>query len=135
MLYGMKIKGNRVRGARLGSRVAKHRELALKHGASNLRVQYVLGMCQFHVTHKPVEWQAALRTSRKAEKLFEAEAKTIAAPFDPRWGYDRFLTFLGRTCELLGQRKEAVDYVRKAPGMHPANHLAKEGLKRASQNT
>jgi tetratricopeptide (TPR) repeat protein len=132
-LYGMKINGNLLRGARFGPRVARHQELALKHGTSNARVQYLLGMCQFHTAKKPAEWQAALQTLLKAEKLFEAEAKTVAAPLDPRWGYDSCLTFLGRTYELLGQRKEAVDYFRKAVAMHPADHLAKEGLARVTQ--
>jgi len=66
--------------------------------------------------------------------LFGTEAKATAAPLDPRWGYDSCLTFLGRTYELLGQRKEAADYFRKALAMHPADHLAKEGLKRVSEN-
>lgn len=133
-LFGMKINGNLIRGLRFGPRVAKHQELALKHGASNPRVQYLLGMCQFHTANKPAEWQAAQQTLLKAEKLFEAEAKTTAAPLDPRWGYDSCLTFIGRTYELLGQRKEAGDYFRKALAMHPADHLAKEGLKRVSPN-
>jgi tetratricopeptide (TPR) repeat protein len=133
-LYGMKINGNLLRGARFGPRVARHQKLALEHGASNPRVQYLHGMCQFHTANKPAEWQAALQTLLKAKKRFEVEAKTAAAPLDPRWGFDSCLTFLGRTCELLGQRKEAVDYFRKALAMHPADHLAKEGLKRASQN-
>lgn len=30
---------------------------------------------------------------------------------------------------------EAVDYFRKALALHPAGHLAKEGLKRVSENT
>ena len=132
-IYGMKINGNLLRGARFGPRVARHQELALKHGKSNARVQYLLGMCQFHTANKPAEWQAALQTLLKAEKLFEAEAKTIAAPLDPRWGYDSCLTFLGRTYELLGLRKEAVDYFRKAVAMHPADHLAKEGLARVTE--
>jgi tetratricopeptide (TPR) repeat protein len=133
-LYGMKISGSLLRAARFGPRVSKHQELALKHGASNPRVQYLLGICQFHTANKPAGWQAARQTLLKAEQLFEAEAKTTAAPLDPRWGYDSCLTFLGRTYELLGQRKEAADYFRKALAMHPADHLAKEGLKRASEN-
>ena len=128
-LYGMKINGNLLRGVRFGPRVARHQKLALEHGASDPRVQYLLGMCQFHTANKPAEWQAALQTLLKAEKLFEAEAKTTAAPLDPRWGQSSCLTFLGRTYELLGQRKEAADYFRKALAMHPADHLAKEGLK------
>ena len=133
-LYGMKISGSLLRGVRFGPRVAKHQELALKHGALNPRVQYLLGMCQFHTANKPAEWQAALQTLLKAEKLFETEANKTAAPLAPRWGYDSCLTFLGRTYELLGQRQEAVAYFRKALAMHPADHLAKEGLKRASEN-
>lgn len=133
-LYGMKINGNLLRGARFGPRVAKHQKLALKYGASNPRVQYLWGMCQFHTAKKPAEWQAALQTLLKAEKLFEAEARTTAAPLDPRWGQSSCLTFLGRTYELLGQRKEAADYFRRALAMHPADHLAKEGLKQVSED-
>ena len=129
-LYGMKINGSLFRGVRFGPQVAKHQELALKHGASNPRVQYLLGMCQFHTANKPAAWQASLQTLLKAEALFETEAKTTAAPLDPRWGYDSCLTFIGRTYELLGQRKEAVDYFRRALAIHPADHLAKEGLQR-----
>ncbi len=133
-LYGMKINGNLIRAARFGPRLVKHRELALKHGASNPRVQYLLGMCQFHTAKKPDGWQAARQTFRKAEQLFEAEAKTTAAPLEPRWGYDSCLTFIGRTYELLGQPREAADYFRKALAMHPADHLAKEGLERVSKS-
>jgi tetratricopeptide (TPR) repeat protein len=132
-LYGMKINGNLIRGARFGPRVAKHQKLALEHRASNPRVQYLLGVCQFHTANKTAGWEAALQTLLRAEKLFEAQANIAAAPLDPRWGYDSCLTFLGRTYELLGQRKEAVDYFRKALAMRPTDHLAKEGLKRASE--
>jgi tetratricopeptide (TPR) repeat protein len=133
-LYGMKIDGNLVRGMRFGPRVAKHQKLALEHGADDPRVQYLLGTCQFHTANKPAEWRAALQTLVKAETLFEAEAKTAAGPLDPRWGYDSCLTFVGRTHELLGQRKEAADYFRRALAMHPADRLAQEGLERVSGN-
>ncbi len=133
-LYGMKINGSLLRGIKFGPSAARHQELALKHGASNPRVQYLLGMCQFHTAKKPNDWKTALQSLQKAEKLFEAEAKTDAAPLDPRWGYDSCLTFIGRTYELVGQPKEAADYFRKALAMHPADHLAKEGLKRVSEN-
>lgn len=132
-LYGMKIEGGFFRALRFGPSVASHQERALKHGADNPRVQYLYGMCQFHTAKKTAEWQTALQTLLKAGKLFEAEAKTTAAPLAPRWGYDSCLTFLGRTYELLGQRKEAEDYFRKALAMHPADHLAKEGLKRVTE--
>jgi tetratricopeptide (TPR) repeat protein len=132
-LYGMKINGSLIRGARFGPRVAKHQELALKQGASNPRVQYLLGMCLFHTAKKNADWQAALETLLKAEKLFAAEAKTTAAPLDPRWGQSSCLTFIGRAYENLDKATEATAYFRKALALHPADHLAKAGLKQTSE--
>ena len=129
-LYGMKINGNLLRGVRFGPRVQKHQELALASGANNPRVQYLLGVCQFHTAKKPAARRESLATLLAAEKLFAAEAKTAAAPFEPRWGYDSCLTFIGRTYELLGQPKAAADYFRKALAVHPQDHVAQDGLKR-----
>jgi tetratricopeptide (TPR) repeat protein len=134
-LYGMKINGNLFRAVRFGPRVAKHQDLALSHGTNNPRVHYLLGMCQFHTADKPAEWQTALQTLLKAELLFEAEAKSPPAPLDPRWGYDSCLTFIGRSRELLGQRKEAANYFRRALAIHPADRLAREGLARVSKDS
>ncbi len=133
-LYGMKIDGNLLRAVRFGPRVDKHRRAALKWGAENPRVQYLLGTCQFHTANKPSEQREALASFLAAEKLFESEAKRTPAPFDPRWGHSTCLTFLGRTYELLGERTEAAGYYRKALASHPADHLAKEGLARINQN-
>ena len=132
-LYGMKINGSLLRAAWFGPRVAKYQAGALKSGAANPRVQYLLGMCQFHTAKKPAAWQEALESLLKAEKLFDAEAKTAAAPLAPRWGHDSCLTFIGRTYELLGRRKESGEYFSRALALHPADHLAKEGLKRVSE--
>jgi tetratricopeptide (TPR) repeat protein len=134
-LYGMKINGSTLRAAWFGPRVAKHREEALKLGPTNPRVRYLLGMCQFHTAKNAAEWREALTTLLAAEKLFEAEAKTNTSPLAPRWGNDSCLTFIGRTYELLGQRKEAMDYFRKALAVHPADHLAKDALKRLSEKS
>jgi tetratricopeptide (TPR) repeat protein len=129
-LYGMKIDGNLLRGVRYGPRVQKHEELALAVGANNPRVQYLRGMCQFHTAKKAAARRESLATLLAAEKLFVAEAKTSAAPLEPRWGYDSCLTFIGWTYELLGQPKAAADYFRRALAIHPQDHIAQEGLKR-----
>jgi tetratricopeptide (TPR) repeat protein len=129
-LYGMKIDGNLFRALRFGPRVAKHKELALKHGAANARVQYLLGTCQFHTAAKPAAWREALATLLQAEKLFETEAKTVAGPVEPRWGYDNCQTFIGRAYEALGQKPEAAEYYRKALTIRPQNAMANAGLKR-----
>lgn len=132
-LYGMKIDGNLIRGARFGPRVAEHRKLALETGAQNPRVQYLLGTCQFHTAKKPAKQREALATFLKAQQLFEAEARMPGGPLEPRWGYDTCLTFIGRTYELLGEPTNAAEYFRKALALRPADHLAKEGLARVTQ--
>jgi tetratricopeptide (TPR) repeat protein len=132
-LYGMKIDGNMLRAVRFGPRVKSHSDLALKYGAENPRVRYLLGTCQFHTAKKPAARREALATFLSAEKLFAAEAQRPAQPFEPRWGYPTCLTFIGRTYELLGQHAEAADYFRKALAQHPADFLAKAGLERVLQ--
>lgn len=132
-LYGMKIKGNLLRGARYGPRVAKHQKQAMEFGAQNPRVRYLLGTCQFHTARKPAARQEALATLLAAERLFTAEAQRRAGPLEPRWGRSSCLTFIGRTYEQLGQRAEAADYFRKALAEHPADLLAREGLARITE--
>jgi tetratricopeptide (TPR) repeat protein len=131
-LSGMKIKGNLIRAARYGPRTVRHREMALKHGASNPRVQYLLGTGRFYTAKKRSEWGDALRIFQTAEMLFQAEATKVAAPLEPRWGYGTCLTFIGRTYELLGQREAAAGYFRKALARHPADRVAKIGLARVT---
>jgi len=132
-LYGMKIKGNLLRAVRYGPRVSKHQKLALKYGASDPRVQYLLGAGQFHTAKKRSEWGDALRTFQTAEKLFQAEATQAATAREPHWGYATCLTFIGRTFEKLGRPTEAAEYFREALGLHPQDSVAREGLKRVSE--
>ncbi len=132
-IYGMKIDGNLARAAWFGPRVQKHRKAAMKFGADNPRVVYLLGTCQLHTAKKPAALREALATFRKAKQLFEAEAKVIPGPLDPRWGYASCLTFIGRNYELLGELEEAAAAYRCALVERPADHLAKEGSKRVAQ--
>jgi len=132
-LYGMKIDGNLLQAARFGPRVAKHQKQALELGPENPRVRYLLGTGQFHTAKKPAAQREALATLLLAEKLFAAEAQRTTGPLEPRWGFSSCLTFIGRTCELLGERAKAEDYFRRALAQHPADHLAKEGLARVTE--
>lgn len=131
-LYGMKISGNPLRGAKFGPRVAKHLAKALQHGARNPRVLYLLGTGRFHRAGKPAEWSEALTTLQSAESLFAAEAKKKAGPLDPRWGLSSCRTFIGRTLEKLGRRDEAAAYFRQSLAIHPQDRMAQEGLKRVT---
>lgn len=131
-LYGMRIKGSLLRAAWYGPRVQSQRELALATGAKNPRVQYLLGVCQFHTAIKPAAWRETLKTLLAAEQLYQIECRIPAAPLEPRWGYGSCLTFIGRTCESLGQRPEAAGYYRQALALHPTDHWATEGLRRVT---
>ena len=131
-IYGMKIDGNVLRALQLGPRVQKHRSQALEHGPDNPRVRYLLGVCQFHTAKKPAALREALASLELAERLFEAESARAAGPREPRWGHSSCLTFLGRTHELLGERKQAASYFRKALTRQPSDHLAQEGLARVA---
>jgi tetratricopeptide (TPR) repeat protein len=133
-LYGMKISDNVLRAAWLGPRVQHELKLALATGATNPRVQYLLGMSQFYTALRNASRREALTNLLAAEKLFEAEAKTAAAPLEPRWGRDSCLTFIGSSYEKLGQRAEAEAYFRKALVMHPQDGLAQAGLKRVTKD-
>lgn len=133
-LYGMKISENMLRAVWLGPRVQLELKLALAAGGKNPRVKYLLGMSQFYTALKTASRREALTNLLAAETLFEAEAKTPAAPLDPRWGHDSCLTFIGCSYEKLGQRAEAEEYFRKALAMHPQDGLAQAGLKRVTKD-
>jgi tetratricopeptide (TPR) repeat protein len=133
-LYGMKIDGSLLRGARFGPRVQKHSARALALGADNPRVRYLLGTCQFHTARSAAAQREALASFLAAEKLFRAEAQHAPGPLEPRWGHSTCLTFIGQTYELLGQRAQAAVYFRKALALHPADHVAQKGLARTEDN-
>ena len=129
-LYGMKIKASILRAIRYGPSVQNHQQQALKFGPANPRVRYLLGTGQFHTAKDAAARREALNTLLAAEKLYADEAKRPPKPTEPRWGYSSCLTFIARSNESLGQKTEAETYYRKALAMHPADHVAKEGLNR-----
>lgn len=133
-LYGMKINDSLVRAAWFGPKVVKNRDLALAAGQKNPRVQYLLGMCEFHTASKPAAWRKALVTLLVAEELFVKEAARPISPLEPRWGKSSCLTFIARTYELLGDSVNAKEYFTKALAEHSADHLAKAGLARLTKN-
>lgn len=128
-LYGMKIDGM-IDGIRYGRTLQEHQKQAITSGADNPRVQYLLGAGLFHTAKDDADRREALKTLLAAEKLFVAEHKKPAKPFDPRWGGSSCLTFIGRTYASLGHNSEAIDYFRKALAEHSADHVAKAELTR-----
>lgn len=131
-LYGMKIQGGLVAAIRYGPRIQQHQKHALKSGATNPRVRYLLGAGQLHTAKDAAGRREALDTLLAAEKLFSHEVKRPPKPLAPRWGYSSCLAFIGKTYEQLGKHDEALSYYRKALAMHPGDHAAASGIKRLS---
>lgn len=131
-LYGMKIQGGLLRAIRYGPGVQSHRKQALRNGAENPRVRYLLGTCLFHTAGDADGYREALDEFLTAEKLFTAESQREAAPLAPRWGLGTCRTFIGRTLVALGQKDRAADYFRKALAEHPNDHIARAELAKIS---
>jgi tetratricopeptide (TPR) repeat protein len=127
-LYGMKIRGGMLRAIRYGPRVLEHQKHALRNGAENPRVIYLLGTGRYHTAKNPEDFRKALKTLMDAEKLFLEEAKRPPKPFEPRWGLSSCRTFIGLTHLKLGQQEHAAAYFKKALADHPNDHIAKEQL-------
>lgn len=129
-VYGMKIEGSLMRALRYGRRVQRHRVAALKQGADNPRVMYLLGTGQFHTAKTAAAFRETLVTLRKAEALFQAEKPQPVHPLEPRWGFSSCLVFIGLTFEQLDQPGKAGEYFQKALQEQPLNHMARAGLER-----
>lgn len=132
-LFGMKIGDSMLRALRYGPKVQHHQQEALKHGADNPRVRYLLGTALFHTARNPADHRKGLAELEKAATLFTTEAATPAPPGDPRWGASSCQTFLGLTREALGQHDQAATAFRKALALHPADHVAKAALQRVTR--
>jgi tetratricopeptide (TPR) repeat protein len=127
-VYGISIAASRTRALWLGPRVLKHQKQALEHGPANPRVQYLIGMCQYHGPESLGGKKEALPHLLKAEELFADEAGRPAGPLEPRWGRSTCLAFIGKTCDALGKPAEAEKYFHKSLELNPQDQLAREEL-------
>lgn len=132
-LLGMKIGDSMLRALRYGPGVQHHQQEALKHGAANPRVRYLLGTALFHTARAAADFRKAATELENAATLFTTEAATPVKPGDPRWGASSCQTFLGLTREKLGQHDQAATALRKALALHPADHVAKAALQRVTR--
>jgi len=131
-IYGIRIGERWIRAIRLGPRIMKHCETALKDGEKNPRVRYLLATGEFYMASDADDARKALQSFLLAEKYFELEATNAPSALEPRWGRSSCHTFTGLTYEKLGDRARAAEYFRKALAEHPADDLAKLSLIRVS---
>ncbi len=131
-IYGIRIGERWIRAIRLGPRIMKHCEAALKDGEKNPRVRYLLATGEFYMASDAADARKALQSFLLAEKYFEMEATNAPGPLELRWGRSSCHTFTGLTYEKLGDFPRAAEYFRKAIGEHPADDLARLSLARVT---
>jgi len=132
-IYGIRIGDRWIRALRLGPSAMSHSKAAMKDGATNPRVRYLLATGEYYMASGKSDLRKALKDLLLAETYFAREATNAAGPLEPRWGRTSCCTFIGLTYEKLDDRAHAAEYFRKSLAQHPADHLAQTSLKRVTQ--
>lgn len=127
-LLGMKIHSNMLNAVRYGPMLQQHQKQAVRLGAKNPRVKYLLGVGLLHTVKNDDDKRKALDTLLAAEKLFAEEAAQPGDPLSPRWGAVNCRTFIGVAYKMLGRNPEAIDYFQRALAEHPSDHIARQEL-------
>ena len=127
-IFGMKIHSNMLNAVRYGPMLQQHQKEAVRLGAKNPRVKYLVGVGLLHTAKDDEAKRKALDTLLAAEKLFAEEATHSADPLSPRWGSVSCRTFIGVAYKMLGRNAEAIDYFNRALAEHPSDHIARQEL-------
>lgn len=127
-LFGMKIHNNMLSAVRYGPMLQQHQKEAMRLGAKNPRVKYLLGVGLVHTAKDDEAKHKALETLLAAEKLFAEEAAQTGDPLSPRWGSGSCRTFIGVAYKMLGRNAEAIDYFNRALAEQPSDHIAQQQL-------
>ena len=132
-IYGIRIGDRWIRAVVLGPGAMSHSKAAMKEGATNPRVRYMLATGDYYMASGKSDLRKALKNLLLAETYFASEATNAPGPLEPRWGRSSCHTFIGLTYEKLGDRTNAAEYFRKSLAEHPADNLARTSLNRVTQ--
>jgi len=132
-IYGIRIGDRWIRALRLGPGALSHSKAAMKDGATNPRVRYLLATGEYYMAGGKSDLRKALNDLLLAGTYFAREATNAAGPLEPRWGRSSCHTFTGLTYEKLEDRAHAAEYFRKSLAEHPNDHLAQTSLNRVTQ--
>ena len=131
-IYGIRIGEHWLRVVTLGPSALSHSKTAMKEGATNPRVRYLLATGEFYMAGGESDLRKALNDLLLAETYFARESDSKHDPLVPRWGRSSCHTFIGLTYEKLGDRTRAAEFFRKSLAEHPADNLARTGLIRVT---
>jgi tetratricopeptide (TPR) repeat protein len=132
-IYGIRIGDRWIRALRLGPSVMSHSRAAMRDGATNPRVRYLLATGEYYTASGESGLRKALNNLLLAQTYYASEATNAPGLLEPRWGRSSCFTYIGLTYEKLGDRTNAANYFLKSLAEHPADHLARTSLNRVTR--
>lgn len=127
-LLGMRM-GETGGGLREGMRLWRHQRAALKHGATNPRVQYLVGAGYLRAPGRGRSPEKAVAFLQRADALFIAETGTVESVASPTWGHPSCLLLLGEALEATGGRAKALAAYRRAAELQPGAERIRQRLR------
>jgi len=136
VLNGMAIDERPLSALRRGRDVLRHKKLALETGPDNPRTSFLMGVGTFkRAGRDDAEVKKAIDFLTRALENFQRERERGYEPWQPAWGRDHVLLFLGRTHERLGRTGEALGWYEKALAENERLPGAQEGVARCTRLT
>lgn len=136
VLNGMAIDDNPLAAIKRGPALLRHKRLALKSGDNDPRTKFLMGVSTFkRAGGSRKEIETAAETLNRALQLFDQQAGLERPPWEPRWGRDHTLLFLGRVEEALARYEQAGGWYEKAFADNNNLTSAAEGMERCRKLT
>ena len=118
-----------------GPSLMRHRAAAADAEPVSPRTVYLLGTAQLKRAKDSPEIRKAMETLHRAVDLFEAVTSQTRRPWEPVWGNDHTLLFLGEAHQELAEWSEAVLCFESALAINPHLERARQGLEQCRRRT
>lgn len=118
-----------------GPNLMRHRAAAAKTEPRSPRTVYLLGTAQLKRAKNDPGTREAMKTLEQAVELFRGESGRSRQPWEPDWGFDHTLLFLGEAHQALAEWTEAVTCYEQALEINPHLERARLGLEQCRSRT
>jgi len=136
VLNGMAIDDHPISALWRGRDVLRHKKLALETGPDNPRTSFLMGVGTFkRAGRDDAEVEKAIDFLTGALEDFQRERERGYEPWQPAWGRDHVLLFLGRAYERLGKTGEALGWYEQALAENERLPGAQKGVERCTRLT
>jgi tetratricopeptide (TPR) repeat protein len=119
----------------LGPSLMRHRAAASKADPMSPRTAYLLGTSQLKRAKDDPEIREAMIALEQAVDLYGQERDRSRQPWEPDWGYEYTLLFLGEAHQALNEWTEAATCFERALGINPHLERAQHGLEKCRSQT